>query len=296
MSDYGRPLEFGYFLVPEAEAPLVELARRADALGLDLIGVQDHPYQRRYVDTWTLLSVIAARTERIRVFPDVASLPLRQPAVLAKSAASLDLLSGGRVELGLGAGAFWDAIEAYGGPRRAPKEALGALEEAITVIRAIWSGERNQRFDGEHYRLKGAQAGPAPAHPIGIWLGVRGPKALALAGRVADGWLPSSSWATPEVLPELSARLDDAAREAGREPGELRRVYNVNGTITGGSSGGFLNGPVEQWVEELADLALGYGIDGFVFWPEGEQQAQLTLFAERVVPEVRRQVALERGA
>ena len=296
MSDYGRPLEFGYFLVPEAAAPLVEYARLADGLGLDLIGVQDHPYQRRYVDTWTLLSVIATATERVRVFPDVASLPLRQPAVLAKAAASLDLLSGGRVELGLGAGAFWDAIEAYGGPRRTPKEALGALEEAIAVIRAIWSGERNQRFDGEHYRLKGAQAGPEPAHPMEIWLGVSGPRALALAGRLADGWLPSSTWATPERLPELTARLDDAAQEAGREPGDVRRIYNIPGTITGGPSEGFLKGPVDQWVDELADLALGYGIDGFVFWPEGEQKAQLTLFAEQVVPDVRGQVALERGA
>lgn len=95
MSDYGRPLEFGYFLVPNADDPLLDTARAADRAGLDLIGVQDHPYQRRYVDTWTLLSTIAAVTERVRVFPDVASLPLRPPAVLAKAAASLDVLSGG---------------------------------------------------------------------------------------------------------------------------------------------------------------------------------------------------------
>lgn len=294
MSDYGRPVEFGYFLVPNADDPLIETARLADGLGLDLIGVQDHPYQRRYVDTWTLLSVIAASTSRIRVFPDVASLPLRPPAVLAKSAASLDLLSGGRAELGLGAGAFWDAIEAYGGPRRTPREAIGALEEAITVIRAIWSGERNLRVEGEHYRLAGAQAGPVPAHPMGIWLGVGGPKALALAGRLADGWLPSSSWAGPERLPELNGRIDEAAVAAGREPSAVRRLYNVNGVITEGRSDGFLKGPVEQWVEELTDLAVGHGMDSFVLWPEGEQEGQLRRFAEEVVPEVRRQVALER--
>ncbi|MEU7002383.1 LLM class flavin-dependent oxidoreductase [Nonomuraea sp. NPDC046570] len=294
MSDYGRPIEFGYFLVPNADDPLIETARLADGLGLDLIGVQDHPYQRRYVDTWTLLSVIAASTSRIRVFPDVASLPLRPPAVLAKSAASLDLLSGGRAELGLGAGAFWDAIEAYGGPRRTPREAIGALEEAITVIRAIWSGERNLRVEGEHYRLAGAQAGPVPAHPMGIWLGVGGPKALALAGRLADGWLPSSSWAGPERLPELNARIDEAAVAAGREPSAVRRLYNVNGVITEGRSDGFLKGPVAQWVEELTDLAVGHGMDSFVLWPEGEQEGQLRRFAEEVVPEVRSQVALER--
>jgi hypothetical protein len=76
-------------------------------------------------------------------------LTLRPPAVMAKAAASIDVLSGGRFELGLGAGNFWDAIEAHGGPRRTPGEALAALEEAIEVIRKVWSGERNLRFEGQ---------------------------------------------------------------------------------------------------------------------------------------------------
>jgi alkanesulfonate monooxygenase SsuD/methylene tetrahydromethanopterin reductase-like flavin-dependent oxidoreductase (luciferase family) len=295
MGDYGRPLEFGYFLVPNAGDPLLDTARMADRLGLDLIGVQDHPYQRRYVDTWTLLSMIAAVTERVRVFPDVVSLPLRPPAVLAKAAASLDVLSGGRAELGLGAGAFWDAIEAYGGPRRSPKEAISALEEAVTVIRKVWSGERGLRFDGEHYRLKGAHAGPVPAHRMEIWLGVAGPRALGLAGRAADGWLPSSTWATPDRLPELHARIDAAAADAGREPAEIRRLYNVSGVITDGSSEGFLRGPVEQWTDELTDLAVGSGMDTFILWPDGEQKTQLRRFAEEIVPAVRERVAEERG-
>ncbi|GLW10864.1 hypothetical protein Misp01_59920 [Microtetraspora sp. NBRC 13810] len=294
MGDYGRPLEFGYFLVPEAGEPLLDRARTADRLGLDLIGVQDHPYQRRYVDTWTLLSMIAAVTERVRVFPDVANLPLRPPAVLAKAAASLSVLSGGRAELGLGAGGFWDAIEAYGGARRGPGAALGALDEAITVIRKIWSQERNLRFEGEHYRLAGANAGPAPAPGMELWLGVRGPRALALTGARADGWLPSSPWATPELLPGLNARIDDAARAAGREPRAVRRLYNVSGVITGGPSEGFLRGPAGQWAEELTDLAVGYGMDTFVLWPDGDQETQLRRFAEEVVPDVRERVARER--
>src|SRR5258706_7246644 len=91
MTDYGRPLEFGSFLIPNAaDYPrLVELARLIDDLGLDLIGIQDHPYQRRFLDTWTLLTAIAMQTTRVRVFPDVANLPLRLPAVLAKAAARL---------------------------------------------------------------------------------------------------------------------------------------------------------------------------------------------------------------
>jgi alkanesulfonate monooxygenase SsuD/methylene tetrahydromethanopterin reductase-like flavin-dependent oxidoreductase (luciferase family) len=98
--------KLGVFVVPDATDPehTVSQIVAADRAGLDLAGVQDHPYQRRFLDTWTLLSYVAARTERITLLPDVINLPLRQPTVLAKSAASLDVLSGGRVELGLGAG------------------------------------------------------------------------------------------------------------------------------------------------------------------------------------------------
>jgi alkanesulfonate monooxygenase SsuD/methylene tetrahydromethanopterin reductase-like flavin-dependent oxidoreductase (luciferase family) len=290
--DYGRDLTFGYFLIPNAADPLLDIAREIEARGLDWIGIQDHPYQRRFVDTWTLLAAVAAVTSRVGLFPDVANLPLRPPAVMAKAAASLDVLSGGRFELALGAGGFWDAIEAYGGPRREPRDALAALEEAIQVIRLIWSGERNLRFAGSHYRLAGAHSGPVPVHPMGIWLGVYGPRALRLAGRLADGWVPSLR-AEIAPLAEGSVRLDDAAAEAGRDPAEIRRVVNVNGQITGGTHHGLLRGPVEQWVDELTDMAVGYGFDTFMFWGEGEDQ--LPRFAEEVAPAVRAQVAAERG-
>ncbi|MQA93228.1 MAG: LLM class flavin-dependent oxidoreductase [Streptosporangiales bacterium] len=293
MPDYGRPLEFGYFLVPNADEPLLDIAAEVERLGLDLIGVQDHPYQRRYVDTWTLLAMIAARTSRLRVFPDVTCLPLRPPAVLAKAAASLDVLSGGRCELGLGGGAFWDAIEAYGGPRRTPGEARAALGEAIEVIHKVWSGERGLRFDGVDYRLRGAQSGPVPVHPIEIWLGVTGPKSLALTGRLADGWLPSSSYVTPDRLPELNTRIDESAVVAGRTPQEIRRCYNLMGVITDGPSKGFLEGPVQQWVDELTDLAVGHGMDTFIF--AGDPGEPLHRFAEEIAPAVREAVRSERG-
>lgn len=291
MPDYGRPIKFGYFLVPNADAPLLSVAQEVERLGLDYVAVQDHPYQRRFVDTWTLLSMIAATTSRIGLFPDVANLPLRPPAVMAKAAATLDLLSGGRFELGLGAGGFWDAIDAFGGPRHTPGEALAALAEAIEVIRKVWSGERNLRFEGQHYHLRGAQSGPAPAHPIGIWLGVYGPRALQLAGRAADGWVPSFRGDLKQIA-DMAARLDDAAAEAGRDPASLRRILNVNGLVTDGASNGVLRGPVDQWVDELTDLVVTYGFDTFILWAEGE--GQLSRFAEEVVPAVRAQVATER--
>lgn len=290
MAGDAHTIKFGYFLIPNADAPLLSIAQEVERRGLDYVAVQDHPYQRRFVDTWTLLSMIAATTSRIGLCPDVANLPLRPPAVLAKAAASIDVLSGGRFELGLGAGGFWDAIEAYGGPRRTPGNALAALEEAIEVIRKVWSGERNLRFEGQHYRLRGAHSGPVPAHPIGIWLGVTGPRALKLAGKVADGWVPSFRGDLKKIA-EMTKRLDGAAAEAGRDPASIRRILNVNGVITDSASNGMLQGPVNQWADELTDLAITYGFDTFVFWGEGE--GQLQRFAEQVVPAVRAQVAKE---
>src|ERR671924_311904 len=156
--------KLGIFVVPDATGPAGTIDRivTADRAGLDLIGVQDHPYQRRFFDTWTLLAYVAGRTERVVLLSDVINLPLRPPAVLAKAAASLDLLRGGRVELGIGAGSFWEAIEAKGGPRRSAGESVDALEEAVTILRAFWS-DASVRFTGEHYRVQGARPGPAPA-------------------------------------------------------------------------------------------------------------------------------------
>ncbi|HKA69703.1 MAG TPA: LLM class flavin-dependent oxidoreductase [Actinomycetes bacterium] len=292
MPDYGREPKFGYFLIPNAADPLIATARQVERLGLDYIGIQDHPYQRRFVETWTLLSVIAGATTRVGLFPDVVNLTLRPPAVLAKSAASLDVLSGGRVELGLGAGGFPDAVEAYGGPRRSPGEARAALAEAIEVIRKVWSGERNLRFEGQYYRLAGAHSGPVPAHPIGIWLGVHGPRALRLTAQVADGWVPSFRGEMAQLV-EMTSLLDRAAADVGRDPGQIRRVLNLGGAITDGASEGTLRGPVGQWVDELTDLAVGQGFDTFILWADGPDQ--LSRFAQDVVPAARAQVAAERS-
>jgi alkanesulfonate monooxygenase SsuD/methylene tetrahydromethanopterin reductase-like flavin-dependent oxidoreductase (luciferase family) len=294
--DYGREIQFGYFLTPDASDP-AEVVRRAklcEALGMDLIGIQDHPYQSRFLDTWTLLSALAAHTERIRFFPDVASLPLRPPAVLAKAAASLDLLSGGRIELGLGAGAFWEGIRALGGPVRTPGKAVAALEEAIQVIRLMWSGQRGVRFAGEHYQLQGAHSGPVPAHPIGIWIGAYGPKMLELTGRLGDGWVPSSSYAPPEKLPEMQHKIDQAAATAGREPAAIRRIYNIMGQIGEAGPADPFQGPAEQWVDELTGLAVEQGIDTFILGLPEPPGDQIERFMAEIAPQVRANSAARR--
>lgn len=283
MGDYGQELRFGVFIPPAAAqaGDVLELAKLADVLGLDLVSFQDHPYQPRFLDTWTLLSVVAAQTTTVRVAPNVANLPLRPPAVLARSVASLDLLSGGRVELGLGAGAFWEAIEAMGGRWLSPGEGVDALAEAIELMRAFWAAEgRPIDHDGEHYRVRGAHPGPAPAHAVEIWLGAYKPRMLALTGAKADGWLPSMGYAEPAELPAMNAAIDAAAREAGRDPAAIRRLYNVNGSF--GSGAGFLQGAPAEWAEQLVELSLGAGISTYVLSVQAE--ADLRRFAEEVAP------------
>lgn len=284
--DYGHELRFGSFITPTNADPqaTVELAVASERAGLDLVTFQDHPYQPRFLDTWTLLSYVAARTERVLLAPNVANLPLRLPSVLARSAASLDLLSGGRLELGLGAGAFWDAIEALGGPRRSPGEAVQALREAIGVIHSAW-GRGPARVEGEFYRAKGAKVGPVPAHDIGIWLGAYRPRMLELTGTLADGWLPSIGRMSAQDLADANTRIDDAARAAGRDPRAVLRIANVVGPLSPAT--------VAPWVEQLTALVLEHGFSTFVL--PGDDAAGLAVAGQEIAPAVRAAVARERA-
>jgi alkanesulfonate monooxygenase SsuD/methylene tetrahydromethanopterin reductase-like flavin-dependent oxidoreductase (luciferase family) len=285
-------VEFGVFPIPLADErdAVIEQVLAAERHGLDLVGIQDHPYQRRFLDTWSLIPFLAARTERIRFFPDVANLPLRPPAVMAKAAASIDLLSGGRFELGLGAGAFWEGIGAMGGEERGGKASVDALEEAIQVIRLMWSGERSVSFEGEHYTLNGLHPGPAPAHPIGIWLGAYGPRMMRVVGRLADGWIPSLPRLPLEEVPDKQRAIDEAARAAGRDPSAIRRIANVSGEIVDRAPVEWLHGPPKHWVEELTRLVRDFGFDGFVLSPKDGSIGQIERFGVEVAPRVREAV------
>jgi hypothetical protein len=279
LRDYGHELQFGVFITPDAAQAnaVVELARLADAAGLELVTFQDHPYQPQFLDSWTLLSVVAAQTTTVSLSLNVANLPLRHPLMLAKSVASLDILSGGRVELGLGAGAFWEGIAAFGGRQRTPGQSVDALREAIDVIRAAWaSGGAGIRYEGEHYTVKGARLGPPPAHPVEIWLGAYKRRMLALTGEKADGWLPSMGYVDLADLPRMNAAIDDAALEAGRRPEDIRRMLNL--------SGDFLqDAPVERLLE-LTSIGMS------AFLMPVASAADVQRFAQEVAPAVREQV------
>ena len=282
MSDHPSSApSIGAFIVPDATDPTATLGQivAADKSGLDLVALQDHPYQRRFFDTWTLLSYAAARTERIRLVTDVANLPLRPPAVLAKSAASLDVLSGGRVELGLGAGGFWDAIAAAGGPRRTPKEAVDALVEAIGILRDSWDDSSAVNRAGPHYDIRGFHPGPPPAHRIGIWLGAYGPRMLRVTGQLADGWLPSlGDHLSPEDALLGHRSIDEAARGAGRRPEDVIRAVNVTPSTT---EPGRI---VEQLVQIIEDLRFE---DVLVGVPADDPITFVRKLGEEVAPAVR---------
>src|SRR6478736_4018871 len=218
-------------------------------------------------------------------------------AVLARSVATLDRLSGGRVELGLGTGAFWDAVVAAGGERRTAKQAVDALVEAVAVIRGVWGqdpahpGARSISVEGEHYRVKGLHAGPAPVHDVEIWLGAYKPRMLRVTGRLADGWLPSLGYAAPEDLSAMNAVIDEAADWAGRGPQAVRRMYNIFGRF--GRGGGLLQGTADDWAEQLAGLTLEHGTSTFVLGADDPDTVRP--FAVEVAPAVRELVDAERA-
>jgi len=200
--------------------------------------------------------------------------------VLAKSAASLDRLSGGRVELGVGAGAFWDGVAAMGGPRRTPKESVDALEEAIAILRGFWSGERSVTVAGEHYSVQGAKPGPTPAHPIGIWVGAYGPRMLRLTGRIGDGWLPSlgGSYLSREQVPAMQRAVDEGAEVAGRDPAEIERAANVMS----------LEGDPAGWPDQLARVVDGLGFSTvLVGLPDEEPLEVIRRLGQETAPRLR---------
>jgi len=291
-----QPL-FGISVVPLAAAhrDIVGQVLAAERGGLDLVGIQDHPYQRRFLDTFALIADLLARTSRIRIFPDVANLPMRGPTMIAKAAASLDVMSGGRFELGLGAGGFWDAVAGMGGPRRSGREAADALEEALPIIRgALDTGPERRvvRSDALHYPIPGYPPGPPPAHPIEIWIGAYRPRGLRLIGRSADGWVPSMGRVSLAQLSASSKVVDDAAVAAGRDPAALRRIYNIGGLITDGVGGeGVIVGPPRQWIDTLIEWASDPGIDSFILWPTADELTQVERFAAEVAPAVREALA-----
>jgi probable F420-dependent oxidoreductase len=282
---------FGLNISPSAaddNDPVAE-ARRAEELGFDFVSANDHVHgpDPRY-ELWTMLSWIAAGTSRIRVAPRVLGVPYRHPAVVAKMAATFDRLSGGRLILGLGGGYSDEEFRALGLGERSPREKVDGLEDAIRITRGLWS-ERAFTYDGRMYRTEGARIEPKPDRHIPIWLGTYGPRALALTGRLADGWIPTYELALPEQVPAMRDRIMRSARDAGRDPDAITCVYNIDVTVAGGvdASPSVLAGTTDLLAERLIEFTrLGFSaFNFFVVGPGPDEQAER--LAREVVPAVR---------
>jgi alkanesulfonate monooxygenase SsuD/methylene tetrahydromethanopterin reductase-like flavin-dependent oxidoreductase (luciferase family) len=255
----------------------VSAARAAEAAGFDFVSASDHPCgDDPSFENWTMLTWLLANTERLRVLPRVLGVPYRNPALVAKMAETLDRLSGGRLMLGLGGGSADHEFRAFGIGVPSPRDKVDGLAEAIQVIRGLWSG-RSFTFNGRIHRTEDATITPRPRRPIPIWVGTFGPRALAVTGQLADGWIPSLGHAPPEAVPAMRDRIARAADRAGRSIEEITRCY-------------FLDIPAGG-ADQVTETLLGYsrlGFTAFNFRVGGADRAdRVEWLAAEVLPGVR---------
>jgi alkanesulfonate monooxygenase SsuD/methylene tetrahydromethanopterin reductase-like flavin-dependent oxidoreductase (luciferase family) len=267
----------------------VAQARTAETLGFDFVSTADHPCgDRPTYETWTMLSWIAAGTERIRVATRVLGVPYRPPAVVAKMAETLDRLSGGRLILGLGGGYSDDEFRALGLRVPSPRDKVDGLGEAIQITRGLWTQPRFT-FGGRLYHTDAADIEPKPAHHIPIWLGTFGDRALALTGRLADGWIPSLGLAPPDRIPAMRARILAGADAAGRAPDAITCAYNLG--IRVDETAAVRDGAVIGTPDAVCEQLIGFtrlGFTAFNFQPAGPDRAeQIERLAKEVIPIVR---------
>jgi alkanesulfonate monooxygenase SsuD/methylene tetrahydromethanopterin reductase-like flavin-dependent oxidoreductase (luciferase family) len=280
-------------------AEIVRLGVQADRSGLDLFSTSDHPYYGQRLDAYSTLGFVLGATSGIAGLANVTNLPSRPAPVLARAVTSLSALSGGRIVLGIGAGGFWDEIERFGRPRLGPAQAVRALQEAITLVRALSGGGEPVTFQGEFSTIREIE--PADVPTPQIWTGSLGERSLAVTGRLADGWIPghASDWVSRRYL-DSRPLIDRAAAEAGRDPSEVATVFNLPGRITSAAldrtrdaDGRWIGGSVRQWVEELTGAVREHGAAGFIHFATdgGPLDVALGRWAEEVVPAVRENLA-----
>lgn len=275
-----RPLKIGVQL-PEVEREVrwpeyLAVARRAEAVGFDSLWLGDHLLYR-WADgrqargpweCWTMLAAIAASTDRIQLGPLVASTSFHAPAMLAKKAATIDEISNGRLILGLGAG--WNEAEyrAFGFPF---DHRISRFEEAFTIIRTLLR-EGAIDFEGAYYTVRDCQLSPRGPRPEGppLLLGSSGERMLAIGAPHIDAW---NSWFAdignrPEGVAPLRAKVDEAARAAGRDPSDIERTVAVFVRLTGGEGrvqGDYTKGappPVEGPPEAIAEMLRAFAREG----------------------------------
>jgi alkanesulfonate monooxygenase SsuD/methylene tetrahydromethanopterin reductase-like flavin-dependent oxidoreductase (luciferase family) len=293
----GRELRFG--ICTDQNLPfetLVERWQYFERLGFDSVWDCDHFNQPSrpdgpYFESWTLLAALAARTTRIRVGVLVSSNTFRHPALLAQQAVTLDHVSNGRLELGLGAGWFVPEHERFGLPFPPPGERVGRFREAVEIVDSLLRHEATT-FEGRYYRLTEASVRPAPLQKPRppLTLGAHRPRMLRICAEYADSW---NSFGTVEEMRERNELLDQACAAVGREPGEIRRSFY------GWASQMKAQGLPDPWqstaaFEDVVERYLAVGIDEFVIdQPRPEQFGVLEQVVTDVLPALRRALEAE---
>jgi alkanesulfonate monooxygenase SsuD/methylene tetrahydromethanopterin reductase-like flavin-dependent oxidoreductase (luciferase family) len=281
-------------------ARVIDLATTADTNGLDMFTVADHLYFGDKLDAYSAVGFLLGRTASISGVVTVTNLPTRPAPLVARAITSLSALSGGRVVLGMGAGAIWDMITKLGVLRLTPGAAVRAMEQAITLIRALSGGGEPVTFDGAFYQVSGLDPAPTPAPPI--WTGSVKPRSLAVTGRAADGWVPSmgSDWLS-KLYRESRPVIDEAAASVRRDPSAVIDVFNFGGRITAeplaqtrGEDGRWIGGSVNQWIDEMTSAVVEHNAGGFVFRNTDEDTpapVAVARYAQEIVPAVREAAA-----
>jgi F420-dependent oxidoreductase-like protein len=223
------------------------------------------------LEGWTALAALAMATRRVRLGLMVTGNTYRHPAVLAKMATTVDIISGGRLILGLGAGWFELEHQEYGIPFHTVGERLGRLDEALQLIKLLWTQE-SANFDGKHFKLENASFNPKPIqkpHPP-ILIGASGEKvALGIVARHAQMW----NWpGTPEVLRAKITRLDEHCQRIGRDPATIEKSVLVGGTFS-----------LEDARRQI-DAYLDAGVSHIIFSIGPGDRAWMHDFAEKIVP------------
>ncbi len=225
----GRPLRFGIKItqMDGSYLGMREAWLEADRLGFDTAWAHDHllnlDVARPQIEGWTVLTALLVQSPRIRGGLMVTANTFRHPALLAKIATTLDVISGGRLEVGLGAGWFEEEHRQFGLPLAPIGERMRRLEEACQILKALWT-EPRATVEGVYYQIRGAVHEPKPVqhpHPP-LVIGTSGERVgLRIAARYAQTW--NMAQATPEEFRTKSALLDQYCREIGRDPGEIER-------------------------------------------------------------------------
>ena len=284
-------LLFGLGIPPSPESGYdpVTYGRRAEELGFDFLSISDHPADTNGTyEAWTVLSWIAASTSRITLASRVLGVPYRSPAMVAKMAETFDRLSGGRLILGLGGGYSDGEFRAFGLTAPTPREKVDGMEDAIHIARGLWS-ERSFSFAGRVFHTDAASVAPRPEHRIPIWLGTFGDRALAVTGRLADGWIPSLGSAPPDRVTALRDKIFAAAEAANRDPDEITCAYHlqVNLRPDAPEEPWVVSGPVAKVAETLVSF-VKLGFTALSLVPGGPDPAEtVERLAAEVIPAVR---------